>query len=176
MELTDRIGRKTGGVSVSPFTSSVRGQADPAAFLMVSGKSTSGNAGGMLELFRDILLTARLDDQARFKQVCALPACHALNPQVQLAQISCGLKSAWLACCSGTTTAHCCSPAHCPTWLSPVPERPSAGTSQSPVARQPSPCAQTYAEAVACRRWLLRPGRAWSQASLGEATELWPGA
>ena len=69
VELTDRISRKTGGVSVSPFTSSVRDQADPAAFLMVSGKCTSGNAGGMLELFRDILLTARLDDQARFKQV-----------------------------------------------------------------------------------------------------------
>ena len=97
MELTDRIGRKTGGVSVSPFTSSVRGQADPAAFLMVSGKSTSGNAGGMLELFRDILLTARLDDQARFKQVCTLPACNVLTLQLQLTQISCGLSQICMA-------------------------------------------------------------------------------
>ena len=72
VELTDRIGRKTGGVSVSPFTSSVRDRADPAAYLMISGKSTAANVGGMLELFRDILLTARLDDQARFKQVRSL--------------------------------------------------------------------------------------------------------
>ena len=49
----------------------LQGRADPASYLMVSGKATSAKAGDMLALFRDILLTARLDDQARFKQVCS---------------------------------------------------------------------------------------------------------
>lgn len=70
IELTDRIGRKTGGVSVSPFVSDVRGKpADPAAYVVVSGKATSGNAGDLLGLFTDILTTARLDDRDRFKQM-----------------------------------------------------------------------------------------------------------
>ena len=28
-------------------------------------------ASGLLDLFHDVLLTARLDDKARFRQVCA---------------------------------------------------------------------------------------------------------
>lgn len=35
IELTERIGRKTGGVSVSPFVSSIKGSSDPVAYLMV---------------------------------------------------------------------------------------------------------------------------------------------
>ena len=35
MELTERINRTTGGVSVYPFTSSVKGSPDPVAYLMV---------------------------------------------------------------------------------------------------------------------------------------------
>jgi Peptidase M16C associated len=35
IELTERIGRKTGGLSVYPFTSSVQGSPEPVAFLMV---------------------------------------------------------------------------------------------------------------------------------------------
>lgn len=34
-ELIERIGRKTGGLSVYPFTSSVKDSPDPVAFLMV---------------------------------------------------------------------------------------------------------------------------------------------
>lgn len=69
VELTERIGRKTGGVGVSPLVADVRGEADPAAYLMVSGKAMAGKAGDLFDLFRDILLTARLDDRERFKQV-----------------------------------------------------------------------------------------------------------
>lgn len=36
IELTERIGRKTGGLSVYPFTSSVQGSPEPVAFLMAS--------------------------------------------------------------------------------------------------------------------------------------------
>ena len=74
VELSERIGRKTGGLSFSPFTAHKRGQAEPQAYLMVRGKVTASKAPDMLDLMRDILLTARLDDKDRFKQVC-LPAC-----------------------------------------------------------------------------------------------------
>ena len=35
IELTERIGRKTGGVSVFPFTSPVRGKEQPVSYVMV---------------------------------------------------------------------------------------------------------------------------------------------
>jgi len=70
VELTDRIGRKTGGVSVSPLVSDVRGKPDsPAAYIVVAGKATTDKAGDLLDLYRDLLLTARLDDRDRFKQM-----------------------------------------------------------------------------------------------------------
>ncbi len=37
--------------------------------LQVRGKAMAGKAGDMLGIARDILLTARLDDRERFKQV-----------------------------------------------------------------------------------------------------------
>ncbi|KAL6779083.1 PREP1 [Auxenochlorella protothecoides x Auxenochlorella symbiontica] len=67
--LTERIGRKTGGVSVSPFVTSVKGSPLPKGYLMVRGKATADKAGDLLQVFHDILLTARLDDAARFKQM-----------------------------------------------------------------------------------------------------------
>lgn len=69
IELTERIGRKTGGVGVSPFYTSVRGKTEPLAFITVRGKAMSGKTGDLLELMRDVLLTARLDDRERFKQM-----------------------------------------------------------------------------------------------------------
>ncbi|KAL0031729.1 hypothetical protein WJX79_003426 [Trebouxia sp. C0005] len=69
VQLTERIGRKTGGLSFSPFTSHKRGQVEPQAYLMVRGKVTASKATDMLDLMRDILLTARLDDKERFKQM-----------------------------------------------------------------------------------------------------------
>ena len=71
MELTERVGRKTGGLSVSPFVSDVRGTKEPLALIMISGKAMADKAGDLLQLFQDVLLTARLDDQERFKQVKA---------------------------------------------------------------------------------------------------------
>ena len=71
--LSERIGRKTGGVSFSPFTSAVKGQREPVAYLMARGKVMGDKAGDLLELIQDILLTAKLDDRERFKQVGAPP-------------------------------------------------------------------------------------------------------
>ncbi len=69
IELTERIGRKTGGLSVSPFVSDKRGTDEPVAMVMISGKAMGDKAGDLLDLFSDVLLTARLDDRDRFKQV-----------------------------------------------------------------------------------------------------------
>jgi Zn-dependent M16 (insulinase) family peptidase len=82
IELTERIGRKTGGLSVYPFTSSVQGSPEPVAFLMVRGKAMADKADGLLDLFHDVLLTARLDDKARFRQM-VLETRSALESGVQ---------------------------------------------------------------------------------------------
>ena len=81
VELTERIGRKTGGLSVSPFTSDVKGRTDPAAYLMLRGKAVVDKTPDLLDLFHDILHTARLDDQNRFKQV--------LHPTYMLLTVLC---------------------------------------------------------------------------------------
>ena len=69
VELTERIGRKTGGISISPFVSSKKGTKEPVAYVMVRGKSTADKTGDMLDIFRDVLTTARLDDQDRLRQM-----------------------------------------------------------------------------------------------------------
>lgn len=66
---TERVGRKTGGVAASPFVSAVKGRAEPKAYVMLRGKSTADRAGDLLAILADVALAARLDDQARFKQM-----------------------------------------------------------------------------------------------------------
>eukprot|EP00873_Tetraselmis_striata_P018587 jgi/Tetstr1/438851/TSEL_027360.t1 len=69
VELTERIDRKTGGFSVSPMTSSIKGSPEPVSLLMLRGKAMSDKTADLLDIMRDCLLTARLDDQQRFKQM-----------------------------------------------------------------------------------------------------------
>jgi Zn-dependent M16 (insulinase) family peptidase len=69
IELTERIGRKTGGLSVSPSVMSRKGSDEPVAYITLRGKAMADKAGDMLDIARDILLTARLDDRERFKQM-----------------------------------------------------------------------------------------------------------
>ena len=45
IELTERMGRKTGGLSIYPFTSPVRGKEDPVAYVMVGGGRVVGGTG-----------------------------------------------------------------------------------------------------------------------------------
>lgn len=71
IELTERIGRKTGGVSVYPFSSAKRGADTPVSYIMIRGKAMGHNSGDLFELMGDILATARLDDKARFSQMVA---------------------------------------------------------------------------------------------------------
>jgi hypothetical protein len=69
VQLQQRIGATTGGLGVSTFTSDVRGRVEPAAYAVLRGKSTAARSGELFDLMRDILLTARLDDGVRFKQM-----------------------------------------------------------------------------------------------------------
>eukprot|EP00798_Chlamydomonas_sp_ICE-L_P006877 gene6877-30852_t len=69
IDLTERIGCKTGGLSVSPYTTSVRGQEQPLAYVMVRGKAMGDKSGDMFELVCDLLHNARLDDKTRFTQM-----------------------------------------------------------------------------------------------------------
>jgi Zn-dependent M16 (insulinase) family peptidase len=69
VELTERIGRKTGGLSVYPFMSAKRGSTEPIAYVVARGKAMGGKADDLIELMRDVLTGARLDDKARFTQM-----------------------------------------------------------------------------------------------------------
>lgn len=69
VKLTQRIGRKTGGIDTSAFVSAVRGQTQSAAWLMLRGKGTMAQTADLLDILRDVLLTAKLDNRERFKQM-----------------------------------------------------------------------------------------------------------
>ncbi len=51
MDLTERIGRKTGGLSVYPYTSAVRGKPnEPVAYVMFRGKAMGDKSQDLLAL------------------------------------------------------------------------------------------------------------------------------
>ncbi|MED6131438.1 Presequence protease 2, chloroplastic/mitochondrial [Stylosanthes scabra] len=52
VQLNQLIGRKTGGISVYPFTSSVRGKDDPCSHMIVRGKAMAGRAEDLYDLNR----------------------------------------------------------------------------------------------------------------------------
>ncbi|XVF01236.1 hypothetical protein REPUB_Repub04eG0070600 [Reevesia pubescens] len=68
VQLNQLIGRKTGGISVYPFTSSVRGKQDPCSHIIVRGKSMAGRADDLFNLINCILQDVQFTDQQRFKQ------------------------------------------------------------------------------------------------------------
>jgi Zn-dependent M16 (insulinase) family peptidase len=67
--LSQRIGRKTGGIWTSSLVSSVREQAEGVAWFFLRGKGTMNQADDLLAILRDVLLTVRLDNRERFKQM-----------------------------------------------------------------------------------------------------------
>jgi Zn-dependent M16 (insulinase) family peptidase len=69
VKLSQRIGRGTGGIRPSFFTSLVRGSDQAAAWLYLRGKATMEQAGELLSILRDVLLKARLDNPERFRQM-----------------------------------------------------------------------------------------------------------
>jgi Zn-dependent M16 (insulinase) family peptidase len=69
VKLAQRIGRKTGGIDPTSFTSTVRESGRSTAWLVLRGKATTDHAGDLLDILRDVLLTARLDNRERFRQI-----------------------------------------------------------------------------------------------------------
>ncbi|KAB5561241.1 hypothetical protein DKX38_006198 [Salix brachista] len=68
VQLNQLIGRKTGGISVYPFTSSVRGREDPCSHIVVRGKAMAGRVEDLFNLVNCVLQEVRFTDQQRFKQ------------------------------------------------------------------------------------------------------------
>lgn len=56
VQLNQLIGRKTGGISVYPLTSSVRGKEDPCSHIIVRGKAMAGRADDLFHLVFFFLL------------------------------------------------------------------------------------------------------------------------
>ncbi len=69
VKLSQRIGRKTGGIWPTIFASAVRDSQEPATWLFMQGKATVPQAEDLLAILQDILLTVKLDNQQRFQQI-----------------------------------------------------------------------------------------------------------
>jgi Zn-dependent M16 (insulinase) family peptidase len=69
VQLSQRIGRTTGGIWPQTFTSVVRGSQAGVAWLFLRGKAMPEQAGELLAILRDVLLAAQLDNQERFRQI-----------------------------------------------------------------------------------------------------------
>ncbi|MFN2137352.1 MAG: insulinase family protein, partial [Candidatus Promineifilaceae bacterium] len=69
VKLSQRIGRTTGGIGSNTFTSAVSNQQRDAAWLFLSGKATMEHTQDLLDILRDVLLNAKLDNQERFRQI-----------------------------------------------------------------------------------------------------------
>jgi hypothetical protein len=69
VELSERIGSKTGGISAYPVIMSKPGSDEPVAHLMLRGKATKDQSKDMYAIMSDMLLTSKLDDKERFRQM-----------------------------------------------------------------------------------------------------------
>ncbi len=72
VKLSQRIGRLTGGIYSSDYVSAIHndsGISGSVAQLFLRGKATAARAGDLLDILRDVLLTVRLDNQERFRQI-----------------------------------------------------------------------------------------------------------
>ncbi|MCB9078613.1 MAG: insulinase family protein [Anaerolineaceae bacterium] len=69
VKLSQRIGRKTGGIWTSALTSAVKDKTEGIAWLFLRGKATMGQTDDLLDLLRDMLLTVNLDNRERFRQM-----------------------------------------------------------------------------------------------------------
>ncbi len=67
--LSQTIGRTTGGISALGWTSAIVNDSDPAAWLILRGKTMPDKASGLGDLLTDILTSARLGDTARIAQI-----------------------------------------------------------------------------------------------------------
>ncbi|MBN2499182.1 MAG: insulinase family protein [Anaerolineales bacterium] len=69
VKLSQRIGRDTGGIQPAVFTAANRDSKESAAYLFLRGKSTVDQTDKLLGILEDVLLTVKLDNQERFRQM-----------------------------------------------------------------------------------------------------------
>ncbi len=69
VKLSQRIGRSTGGIRTTTYTSMIQENDQPTAWLFLRGKSTVQQAPELLDILRDVLLTVQLDNRDRFRQI-----------------------------------------------------------------------------------------------------------
>ncbi len=69
VKLSQRIGKSTGGIHGSSVSLTNLPTKEAQAMLMIRGKSTVGQAQEMLGILRDVLLTVKLDNKERLKQI-----------------------------------------------------------------------------------------------------------
>lgn len=68
VQLNQLIGRKTGGISVFPSTSSMRGRKEPSSHIIMRGKAMASQVQELFQLMRILLQDVQFTDQQRFKQ------------------------------------------------------------------------------------------------------------
>jgi len=69
VQLTQRIGRNTGGITATTLTSALRGRSGATSWLFLRAKATPAQGAEMLAILDDVLKTARLDNRERFRQL-----------------------------------------------------------------------------------------------------------
>ncbi len=67
--LTQRISRKTGGISPTLFSSSVKDKEKGAVWLFLRGKAMESKSNDLLDILREVILGVRLDNRERFRQI-----------------------------------------------------------------------------------------------------------
>jgi presequence protease len=67
--LSQRIGKGTGGISSTAVTATVIGSRESVAKLFLRGKATVQQAAELLNIVKDVLLTAKFDNRERLKQI-----------------------------------------------------------------------------------------------------------
>jgi presequence protease len=69
VRLTQRIGRSTGGIRPAALTATIRETDQATLWLFLRGKAVAGQADDLLNILKDVLLSAKMDDRERFKQI-----------------------------------------------------------------------------------------------------------
>jgi Zn-dependent M16 (insulinase) family peptidase len=69
VQLIQRIGRDTGGIFPQSFASAMRGRSIGAAWLFLRGKAVVEKSDALLDILRDVVLSARLDNRERIRQI-----------------------------------------------------------------------------------------------------------
>lgn len=69
VRLTQRIGRNTGGIRPSALVSAIRESERATAWFFLRSKAVASQSAALLDILKDILLTAQLDNPERFKQI-----------------------------------------------------------------------------------------------------------